>query len=204
MGEFDNLIGNWIQIEDTQTEINLNDFSFETGIIKEQIDNHCVPCIASNKCYYKNEEGKRPPKQVYNSVRDLNLKNAGLFHYNCHCKELNNQINSIDEINLLIPDGKKRWVLSDKLDWIISMGYEPNDYFLKTVEQCVKEAYFYGRYKIRAFDKYGMRIDLSLKFPGHGEKQGKIYDLKSGFSIFPEKTLKCNTYVGGWHLNEIV
>ena len=45
---------------------------------------------------------------------------------------------------------------------------------------------------------YGVKINLFLKIPGKGRKEGIEYRIKSAFMIFPNGKLKCNTFIGGW------
>ena len=56
MNELDGVIGNWIQIIDDKNEITIEDYGYETGIIEGTTENHCVKCVAVNKCWFKNEK----------------------------------------------------------------------------------------------------------------------------------------------------
>ena len=91
----------------------------------------------------------------------------------------------------------KCW-FKDKQDWIRSLGYDNNNEFLMVMYKLIKQAYCDGDYKIKNHDKHGVKIDLYLTLPGAGIKSGKTYPVKSGFMIFPNGKLKCNTFVGGW------
>mgnify|MGYP006916300603 CR=1 FL=1 len=53
MGVFNDLFGNWIQIIDGQNDITKENFGYETGVIEGITGNHCVKCVAVNKCWFK-------------------------------------------------------------------------------------------------------------------------------------------------------
>ena len=150
MGIFDDLLGNWIQIIDDQNEITIENYAYDTGVIEGTAGNHCVKCVAVNKCWFKDERGKKPEKFNYTGINfiDAIAKEIfpGLYHFRCHCKEIPVEMGSIDDIQLIIPSGKNNWLFLDKSDWINSMGYEPNDNFLDVLYGKIKQAYFYGFY----------------------------------------------------------
>ncbi len=199
MGVFNNLLGDWVEIKDPVNSITIEDFSYESGIDEKSIEGHCVKCTAVNQCWFKNEKGKIPDEMKFSNMEILNmiLKGIvpGLFHPHCHCKK--NKIIQPNEkqIELVIPDGKDRWLFSDKKDWILSMGYGLNKEFLHILEKCIKKAYSQGNYSIREIDKHGVKITVFIDLPS--AKNDNIYKLKSGFTIFPNGKLKCNTYIGG-------
>ena len=203
MGIFDNVLGNWIQVNDEQNEITIENYGYETGVIEGTTGNHCVKCVAVNKCWFKDEKGKKPEKFNYTGIDfiDAIAKGIipGLYHYRCHCKEIPVEMENIDDIQLIIPSGKNDWLFLDKSDWINSMGYEPNDNFLSILYGKIKQAYFYGYYEIQNHTNFGVRIKLKISIEGKGIKTGKIYDLKSSFMVFPNGKLKCNTLIGGWY-----
>ena len=110
MSVFDNILGNWIQVVDNQNNITIEDYGYDTGVIEGTTKNHCVKCVAVNKCCFKNEENKKPKPfditgiDILNGI--INRLISGLYHFRCHCKEVPVQINSIDEIELIVPEGK--------------------------------------------------------------------------------------------------
>ena len=59
MSVFDNILGNWIQVVDNQNNITIEDYGYDTGVIEGTTKNHCVKCVAVNKCCFKNEENKK-------------------------------------------------------------------------------------------------------------------------------------------------
>lgn len=204
MSVFDGILGDWIQIIDDKNETTIDNYAYNTGVIKGTTGNHCVKCVAVNKCYFKNIEGKKPQRFDLTGIKilDLLIKGLvpGLYHIGCHCKEVPVEVLSLDEIKLIIPDGKIQYLFVSKGDWIRSMGYttEDDEVFVDTLLQKTKEAYFYGDYTIEIIDKYGCKINLLLNIPGIRNKQGKMYRLKTNYMIFPNLKLKMNTPIGGW------
>ena len=43
-----------------------------------------------------------------------------------------------------------------------------------------------------------VKIKINFDLPGQGSKTGKVYKLKSSFTVFPNGKIKCNTLIGGW------
>ena len=104
------------------------------------------------------------------------------------------------KIQLLINDGKKMYLFSDKLGIIEYMGYKESEKekFYTTFENCVKQAFSEGKYYKRVHDRYGFRINIQVEMPGVNEKIDKIFRFNAGFTIFPNGKLKINTPFGGW------
>ena len=202
MGIFDGLLGNWIQIIDDQNEITIENYGYDTGVIEGTTGNHCVKCVAVNKCWFKNEKEKKPERFNYTGIDiiDAMVKGLlpGLYHFRCHCKEVPIDMVSIDSIQLMVLEGKINWLIKDKADWIKSFGYREVNDFINTLLHKTKEAYFYGNYTIVNHTKYGCKINLQVDIPGVNEKTGKVYKVTTNFMIFPNGKLKCNTLLGGW------
>ena len=91
MIEFEKALGNWIQVFDDKNTITLDDYGYDTGIIKGTTENHCVKCVAVNQCWFKNEHGKKPETMNYSldNIVDCLSKGLtlGLYHYRCHCRK---------------------------------------------------------------------------------------------------------------------
>ncbi len=190
---------NWIKIVDKLNNIVIDDFDYEYGIHGQVTTKHCVKCIAVNQCWFVDEKDKKPEPMEYSVgqiLSDIN-DNLGLYHYNCHCKEIRIAQPKEADIKLIIPKGKEDWLFLDKSEWIRAMGYEPNEKFLDYLKKKIVESYCLGKYKIRNIDKFGVRITLYVDIEGYGIKSNHIYRLKSGFSIFSNGRLKCNTFIGG-------
>ena len=204
MSVFKNILGNWIQIIDNENETTIENYGYDTGVIKGTTSNHCVKCVAVNKCCFKNEIGKKPQSFDTNDVNiyDMLLKGLvpGLYHPFCHCAENPGNIDSIDKITLIVPPGKIEYLFRSKLQWVNAMGYYERDYenFVQILLQKTKEAYFYGDYYIEDLSKYGCKINLKITIPGFNEKQGRDYRIETNYMIFPNWKLKMNTPIGGW------
>lgn len=159
-------------------------------------------CVTINKCWFKDEPNKIPQAQNYDAQAKLNYilsgKTVGLYHYGCHCKKTEIFPRDINDINLIIPQGKIDWLLNDKGDWIKTLGYDLNQEFVNTLSECILKHYFYGDYVIENHTKYGVRIKINFTLPGSKEKILKLYKLKASFMVFPHGTIKCNTLIGGW------
>ena len=201
MSIFDNMLGNWIQVVDNENNVTIEDYSYDTGVIEGTTKNHCVKCVAVNKCCFKNEENKKPKPfditgiDILDSI--LNGLTPGLYHFRCHCKEIPINLN-IDDITLIIPDGKIKWLFIDKSEWIKSMGYELNEDFLLILKEKIRQVYFYGKYKIQTHTNFGVKIKLNIDLPRSKNKKERLYKLTSSFMVFPNGKIKCNTLIGGW------
>ena len=204
MNVFKNLLGNWIQIIDDQNEITIENYGYDTGIIEGTTANHCIKCVAVNKCWFKNEKNKKPERFNYTGIDfiDTIIKGLlpGLYHFRCHCKEISIQPTNFEEIELIVPNGKIPYLFKSKGDWVNAMGYHESDYntFLNVLLNKTKQAYFYGKYYIENITKYGCKINLMIDIPGANEKLGKTYKIESNYMIFPNGKLKMNTPIGGW------
>lgn len=204
MSIFDSLFNNWIQVSDDKNTITIEDYSYETGVIEGTTKNHCVKCVSVNKCWFKNEKGKKPEPfditgiNIVDSI--LNGLTPGLYHPNCHCKERPILSPNENDVELIIDIGKIQWLYKDKSELIKSLGYKEYEHeiFLSVLKKCIIQSYITGQYKIRKHTKHGAAISLNLDVPGKNEKIGKTYKLVGGYMIFPNGKLKCNTLIGGW------
>ncbi len=204
MSVFENMLGNWIQIIDDQNDITIENYRYDTGIIEGTTANHCIKCVAVNKCWFKNEKNKKPEKS---DITGINLSDSilkgllpKLYHFGCHCKEIPIAPTNFEEIELIVPNGKIPYLFKSKSDWVNAMGYHESDYntFIYVLFDKTKQAYFYGKYYIEDITKYGCKINLMIDIPGANEKLGKTYKLKSNYMVFPNGKLKMNTPIGGW------
>lgn len=199
---FDNVFGNWIQIIDNKNNLTIEDYGYNTGVVDGTTDNHCTDCVAINKCYFKNEKDKKPsrtykmPHAYYLSQDTL----PGLYHVGCHCEELSAELPNTDAIKLIVPSSKIDYMYSKKASWIKAMGYHEPDYetFTQMLLQKTKEAYFWGKYYIVDWTKYGCKINLKIDVSGINEKIGKTYKIITNYMVFPNGQLKMNTPIGGW------
>lgn len=155
-----------------------------------------------NRCWFKNEEGKKH-KTISNdnNMLDSILKQQGLYHNNCHCEEIGMCTPRAEDIQLVITEGKVEYLFTKKFDDVIKqMGYSLDDKneIIKLYEQLATEAYLKGNYHIREHNKFGVSISLCYSFPGKNEKNGRLYKIKSGWTIFPGMKIKANTIMGGF------
>ena len=92
MSIFDNILGNWIQIIDEKNDLTIESYKYDTGVIEGTTGNHCVKCVAINRCWFKDEVGKKPEKFDLTNINIVNslLKGVipGLYHFRCHCREI--------------------------------------------------------------------------------------------------------------------
>lgn len=127
----------------------------------------------------------------------------GLYHPNCHCKKIAIDNPTTNDIELIIPDGKIEWMIRDKGHLLKEMGYKENEFeeVVIIIGDLIREEFIKGNYITRIHDKYGFKIGFLINnFPGKNEDQGKFYKIKSGWTIFPNGKLKCNTFLGGLEL----
>ena len=112
----------------------------------------------------------------------------GLYHFRCHCKEVPVQINSIDEIELIVPEGKIPYLFKSKSGWIKSMGYQEKEFseFVDMLLQKTKEAYLYGNYYKENYNNFGFKINLNISIPGKNEKNRKNIQCNNKLYDFPK------------------
>ena len=205
-----NILANGFRLLTTKN-ITIENYGYDTGIIEGTTGNHCVKCIAVNYCCFKDEQGKKPDKFNMEPVKliDIILKGftMGLYHPNCHCVERPIDTPSIEDIKLIIPEGKIWWLFEDKFDLVNAWGYniEDKNLLMKEIEQAVKKSYISGNYNIRSITKYGVNATLFLEIRGINKKSGRIYRRVSSFMIYPNGKLKNNTLIGDiwWWKNTI-
>ena len=195
--QIDAIFSDWIQIVDKQNPFTIETFPYSTGVIGILTKPHCVPCTAINCCWFKNEKGKKPEEFNY---KDIIIKEGdkGLYHPHCHCKKYAINTPELEDIELIIPEGKVDWLINNKSKWIIAMGYDDVNEFLNVLYNLTKEAFENGAYACVLHNKFGFKINVDINIPGKGEKSGKIYPLKTAYMIFPNGKLKNNTLLGGW------
>lgn len=202
MGVFDEILGDWVQIVDDSNDKTIEDYSYDTGVIEGTTENHCVKCVAVNRCCFRNSIDKKPKRFFLpdSKLLDyiLNGIPLGLYHFRCHCTELPITLPDLDDIQLIIPQGKIDWLFLDKSQWIEAMGYKCDIFFVEMLKDKIKQAYFYGNYELQEHTKFGIKVNLLIDIQGVNEKFGKNYKIKSSFMVFPYMKLKCNTLIGGW------
>lgn len=205
MNSLKNILENWVQINDDSCPLTIADFPYSTGVTLPANYRHCEMCVTINKCWFKDEPNKIPQAQNYDAQAKLNYilsgKTVGLYHYGCHCKKTEISPNGVEDIEIIVPKGKEEFLYKDKGEWLCAMGYTSQYYktFFNLLLQKTREAYFFGKYNIICWNKYGCKVNVELLIPGINGKTGHSYKLKSGCMIFPNGQLKLNTPIGGWY-----
>lgn len=192
----------WIKVEDKQSQWSIENFAYDIGVDEDVTYHHCWECVTVNKCWFKNEETKKPKKSNYApfSYNQISKMTRGLYHPKCHCKEFAINVPKEKDINIIIDIGKEYYFFKDKLGLFHSWGYtdKEKNAFIKMFKELVIDAYRQGNYHKEKHTRAGFQINLTIKIPGKNEKSNKEYDVKSAFIIFPEGKLRCITLIGGW------
>ena len=183
----------WIKINDNKSIWTIEDFTYQTGVQEILTFPHCWQCVTVNNCWFKNEESKKPEEYPNSSL------NQDLYHPNCHCKKHPINTPTINDIELIMLEGKIDFFFKDKLDWYYSWGYTDADKeeFISIIIQLVKESFGKGNYEFEKHTKFGFQINVFIALPGKNKKLGKIYNTWSCYMIFPNGKLKLNTVIGG-------
>ena len=141
MGMFDEVnkkFGKWIQVLDSDnTSVTIEDFDYAQGVDGEITAKHCDKCVSVNKCCFKDEKDKKPEPYPILGIKVLddfaNAVTPGLYHFKCHCIESGIMTPNVEDVKLIIPEGKEGWLFKDKQDWIRTLGYDNNDEFLEVM-----------------------------------------------------------------------
>lgn len=189
----------WIKIEDPRSKWTIEDFPYDTGVNENLTKPHCWKCVSVNRCWFKNQEDKRPKEFDYTKYPEIPFNKRGLYHPNGHCKKISLPTPRKNQIKFIIPPGKPDWMIKDKGHLLKAMGYKEGEFLgaIDTIKNLIAEEFVKGNYIFRVHDNTGFKIGFVLHFPGINEDYGKFYKLKSGWSIFPNGKLKCNTLIGG-------
>ena len=192
----------WIQINDNKSVWTIEDFPYESGVSEIITKPHCWKCVSVNQCWFKNEKDKKPETFNYSnySAEEIPQTKRGLYHPNCHCRELAIKTPKQRDIQLIVSQGKVDWAIKDKGHLLKEMGYREHEFneALEIVKKLVRIEFVKGNYIVRNHDNMGFKIGFVLNdFCGRNEDEGKKYKIKSGWTIFPNGKLKCNTLIGG-------
>lgn len=206
LDEYKNLItasfSKWIKVEDKKSSWTIEDFSYIGGVDEDLTNPHYWECVTVNKCWFKNEENKKPQKFNYKlfSYSELMKIFRGLYHPHCHCEESAINVPKSEEIKILIDKGKINYFFKDKSGLFYSMGYKDRDKneFIEILKKLIVDAYRKGNYYKEKHTKAGYQINLNITIQGKNEKLNNEYRIKSAFIIFPKGKLRCVTLIGGW------
>ncbi|MCM1289971.1 MAG: hypothetical protein NC132_04660 [Corallococcus sp.] len=190
----------WIRINDDQSKWTIEDFSYKDGV-PDKVENHCWKCITVNHCWFVDEVDKKPQEFDYGryTQQDVPQSKRGLYHPNCHCKKLPIRNPQPSDIQLIETEGKIDYMWKSKLHLYHLCGYadDEKEYFENLIAQKTKDSYVSGNYECEKHDKYGYKINCIFKIPSKNPKLGKEIEMWSNWMIFPDGTLKCNSYFGG-------
>ena len=196
------ILSQWIKVVDPKSTYSLDSIPHGDRIDDTRTDGHCWRCVTVNQCWFKNEYGKKPEHFDYSkySFGQIALSKRGLYHPNCHDKELSINAPQLSDIELISIEKKIKWFFSEKSNWFYSWGYEnkDKDKFISNIISLTKQAYRYGNYKMEKHTEAGFQINLSITINGINEKKNKNYELKTCYIIFPHGKLRLVTLVGGW------
>ena len=193
------LFSDWIKVGDPKNKLTIEDFPYETGVDESKTNGHCWRCVTVNQCWFVDKVDKRPQEFDYSDCPEIPLEKRGLYHPNCHDQKIKIAPPKESQIKFIIPPGKPEWMIKDKGHTLKEMGYKENEFMgaVDIIKNLIAEEFVKGNYIFRTHDKTGFKIGFVLNFPGKHEDYGKFYKIKSGWSIFPNGKLKCNTLIGG-------
>ncbi len=201
----------WVKINDDKSHWTIEYFHIGEGVNETMSFPHCWKCVTVNHCWFIDQEGLRPQEFDYNKyqVNEL-LDKEGLYHPNCHCEKQIIATPKVKDIKIVEKTIGKDNVFMDKIIgyiivkkpyWFYDWGYTDEDiqlYADNFKEKVIKE-YAKGNYKIFKHDQYGVGINIFIGFPGIKHKQGHVYNIKSGWTVYPNGQLKPNTLIAGWN-----
>lgn len=160
---------------------------------------HCLQCTALSGCYFA--KSKLPTGQT-DEFAESNL--GGLLHDKCHCAVIDVNVSgiaakavafcSIDKfINYIfsskfIKNGKKK--LFNLLGYDVEDSYNLRDEYEK---QALKK-YLTGQYTIGSRDQFGQNINIEINLVN---KYGQQVQFVSGWKVYPNGQITCNTPLGG-------
>lgn len=190
----------WIQIMDNLNTHTLDEFPYNGGV-PDKVENHCWKCVTVNKCWFVNQDGKKPEEMAYDSsLSEIPLEKQGIYHPHCHCKKISIGNPQVFDISLINLTRKIEFMWKDKIGLYEQWGYsdDEKDTFIEMVLQKTKESYVAGNYEIEAHTRNGVKINCIFTIPDKNPKYGGDIEMWSNWMIFPNGTLKCNTVIGGW------
>lgn len=195
----------WIQVQDPKSNWTLDNVLIikDIGVDKEAVKPHCVKCVVANQCWFKNEKGKKPERFDYSTFSNNVLEKLkgidGLYHPNCHCKEVAISKPTEENISIIVDDRKINDFYRRKSGLATAWGYsffEKNDFKKAFIRSVLKE-YINGEYSIFKYDGFGIQITIIASIPGINYKKGRNYKFQTGFMIYPNGKIENTTIFGG-------
>ncbi|MCM1533708.1 MAG: hypothetical protein NC099_03545 [Corallococcus sp.] len=197
----ESLFADWVQIVDNKSKRTIEDFPYDTGV-PDRVEGHCWRCVTVNYCWFANEKDKLPDEFDYGkySSSQISEQIRGLYHPHCHCKKFPLSKPQSSKINLVKVEGKIDYMWRSKMHLFHKWGYTDmeKDAFVEMLAQKTKESYSNGNYEIEKHDNHGVKINCIFKIPSKNPQLGTEIEMWSNWMIFPNGTLKCNSFLGGW------
>ncbi len=195
----------WIKVIDPLSHWTLDNVEIikDVGVNPIQVKPHCKKCVVVNHCWFKNEDGKKPPHFNYSKYSILVLHKMkdiiGLYHPRCHCHEIAIKPPTEKTLKVTCADKKINDAYERKFGLINAWGYTETDKSLLKVNliRSVTEQYLKGEYKIFKYDEFGFRISIQVSVPGINQKNGKTYKFITGFMVWPNGKIQNTTFFGG-------
>lgn len=197
----ESIFADWIQIVDNKSRWTIEDFSYKEGV-PEHVENHCWKCITVNHCWFANQDDKKPMEFGYDEYTSAQIapENRGLYHPRCHCEKVALHKPQLNDISLIVTQGKIEFMWKSKTHLFHKWGYSDSekDFFVEMIANKTKESYITGNYEIEKHDNHGVKINCIFRIPCKNNELGDTVEMWSNWMIFPNGTLKCNTCLGGW------
>ena len=70
--------------------------------------------------------------------------------------------------------------------------------FFDMILKKTKESYVAGNYEIEKHDNHGVKINCLFTIPCRNAELGTEIEMWTNWMIFPNGTLKVNSFLGGW------
>lgn len=137
----------------------------------------CIYCVALNKTIFRSE-------------------NFPIFgHRNCKCLILPHFNPNLRIHSPLSKIVKYLFTEQNKTRMMKSMGFSKEDYqsVQFNIYEKVYNAFNDGLYKLKTLDKYGQRVQISIKMEGSGDHAGELFNCHVGCIVWPNGILKITT-----------
>lgn len=188
----------WIKVDDKNSKWTIEDFPYSEGVNENLTYPHCWKCVTVNRCWFKNEQNKKPEHFDYSkySYGEIPKSDRGIYHPHCHCKELAINIPKESDIKLILTNRKINNFYNEKSKWFYAWGFKRNDKdnFIRQLKEKTKKSFIKGNYEVEKHTSNGFQINIFVEInsPNNG-----IYKIKTCYIVFPMGKLRCVTLVGG-------
>ena len=189
----------WIQVVDSNSKWTIEDFPYDKGVDELQTYLHCWKCVTVNKCWFKNEGGKKPQTMSYDGGYGVYPKSKrGLYHLNCHCKERAINVPRLKDVSIINIREKFNDFFKRKKGILYGLGYTSNDQneIIKMYADRVKNSYRRGDYVLYKHWRYGYQINIKITISSKNNG-GVQHFFNTGVLICPNGKLKIATVFAG-------